>query len=308
MSFAPILPSSLGWLALQLTLPKGSMRWRGVDPTFLREMIGYSLNTLAYTAGTVVLFQSVKLIASWRCGGAAAAGHVGLAINVVHVVSVLFLPLAGVLHTRLSDLHMRGQWVEGQRLVQQSVAGIALLAVPSTIFLVMEARVLLHAWLGSTLDSATLDVIATTTRRMLVGEGFYVLSLPFFYALVGVGAASRLRRRCARCWRRERGARLVGGRQRTVDRDARHRVRRRPGRAGAARHASNGAPALQARCVRGRPRCLPDPVAGALPGVAALLVRPSVDVPLADLILAGLCFGIPVLPGLWWARRRLGAS
>jgi hypothetical protein len=286
-------------------LSRSSQRWRAFDFTHFKEMIAYSLNTLLYTAGAVVLFQSMKLIASWRCGGAVAAGHMGLVVNLVQVMSVAFLPLAAVLHTRVADLQSRGLGDALPSLVRRSLTGVGFVAIPTVIFLIWETDLVFRAWVGSSLQPETIGELASAARWMLLGQGLYVVSLPGFYALVGVGehrifGVGMLATGIVSTvlgW-------IVGGFSPQIS------------SLGAAFGSSLGvlvvavtAPAtirrfsLDATHVALNTVLLP--VAISIPGLIALALRPRLENSLADLLVAGLCFGLLTLPGLAWGRKRV---
>lgn len=187
MSFAPALPGLLGYVAARRLLPRECMRWRRPDLGHLWSMLAYSVNTVLYVTGTVVLYQTLKFVASSRCGGPVAAGHMGLVINVVQILAVGFVPLAAVLQPRFADWSARGRSGELAALLQRALGDMGLLAVPAVTFLALEAPALFRAWIGSALTTEVMELLVVTLRWMLVGQGPYVLFLPCFYALLGMG-------------------------------------------------------------------------------------------------------------------------
>ncbi|MGH0032254.1 MAG: lipopolysaccharide biosynthesis protein [Myxococcota bacterium] len=305
MSVAPAAPAFFAWLASRRLMPGDALAWRSVDRPHLAAMVRYSLNTLGYVAGTVVLYQSMKLIAALRCGGAAAAGHMGLVVNLVQLVSVAFLPLAAVLHTRVADLSARGLDEQLPTLIRKTLAGVGVLAVPSIAFLVVEADTVFRAWVGGSLDAGTIDRLAATTRLMLLGQGVYVVFLPCFYALVGVGD-----HRLFGIGMVVTGAmNALAGWLATGPAPRIETLGAVFGVCLAALVLLVTAPLAIRRFALGALQVARETVAVpmllALPGLAVLAVRPRFADPLADLALAAVCFGLPSLPALWWGRRRV---
>jgi O-antigen/teichoic acid export membrane protein len=308
MTLAPALPALVAWLATRRILPSQCFRWRRLDLPSLNGMIRYSLSTLIYTTGTVVLFQSMKLIAAWRCGGAAAAGHMGLVVNIAQVLAVVFIPLSGVIHTRVSDLHNRGLDHQLPELLRRSLQATGLVAVPTVLFLVLEAETVFDAWVGNALKAHVIHEMSRTLRFMMSGQGLYVMFLPCFYGLLGLGR------------HRVFGLGMLG--------------------AGVVNavlgwYASGIDPRLEALgltfgatlailvLVVVVPSALRQfglrvstvlresvvvPVLLVLPGAAALWWRPELQDPKLDLLLAAGFFGVFCLPGMWLGRRRLSAS
>ncbi len=187
MTSAPVLPALLSWLFARRILPRGCLRWRRANPAHLRSMMLYSTSTVLYTTGAVVLYQTMKFVASWRCGGTVAAGHMGLVVSLVQTLSVLFIPLAAVLQPRVSELWARGRGDQLPDLLRRSVASMGLVAVPILAFLLLETHSIFAAWVGDTLPADAVSRISRTARYMLIGQGLYVVFLPFFYGLLGVG-------------------------------------------------------------------------------------------------------------------------
>jgi O-antigen/teichoic acid export membrane protein len=135
----------------------------------------------------VILYQSLKFVASWLCGGPVAAGHIGLVVSIAQTLAVAFVPLAAVLQPRVADLFSSGRKDAIPELLGRSLATGGLIVVPIVVFLGIEARTVFDAWVGRSLDLETIDLLARTMRWMLVGQGLYVLFLPCFYALLGIG-------------------------------------------------------------------------------------------------------------------------
>jgi len=122
-----------------------------------------------------------------RCGGPEAAGQMGLAVSIVHTLGTLILPLVLTLHARFGQLAGEGRRAEIQALVERALALTALLVVPATLFLLADATPIFAAWVGGAVGPAAVAELGRTTRLMLVGQGFYLLTLPCYYALLGVG-------------------------------------------------------------------------------------------------------------------------
>ncbi len=187
MTIAPGASGALSVLAVRRLLPRGSLRLVRFDPALFREMVSYSLSTVLYTAGTVVLYQTMKLLAARACGGPAAAGHMGLAISVAQVLSVVFTPGVAVLQSRVGQLHGEERIHQVPALLERMLLLLGLALVPSLIFLMLDTRLVFEAWLGGTEATAALDELTTTTRLLLIGHGFYIAALPFYFVLLGVG-------------------------------------------------------------------------------------------------------------------------
>jgi O-antigen/teichoic acid export membrane protein len=187
MTFGPMFAALCSWVAYRRLLPRASLRWTRPDWPLFREMIGYSVSTILYTAGAVVLYQTMKFLAALRCGGPEAAGQMGLAISLAQTVSVVFTPAVGVLHSRVGQLHGEQRLHEVSPLLERAFLALGMLLVPSVVFLVLDAEAIFAAWLGGSVAEHTLAELAATTRLLFIGHGFYIAGLPFYYALLGVG-------------------------------------------------------------------------------------------------------------------------
>jgi O-antigen/teichoic acid export membrane protein len=111
----------------------------------------------------------------------------GLVVNLVQTLSVVFIPLAAVLQPRVSELRGRGREAEVPLLLRRSMASFGLVAAPILAFLLLEAPAVFDAWVGRAVSREVVTELASTTRSMLLGQALYVLVLPLFYALLGVG-------------------------------------------------------------------------------------------------------------------------
>jgi O-antigen/teichoic acid export membrane protein len=269
-------------------------------------MIAYSASTVLYAAGAVVLYQTMKFLAALRCGGPEAAGHMGLSISLAQTVSVVFTPLVAVLHARVGQLHGEGRLSEVPRLLERAFLALGLILVPSVVFLVVDAPVIFRAWLGGSLGEEAIAELAAATRLLFIGHGFYIAVLPFYYALLGVGqhrifglgmlvvglvnvplgwfAAGVLPRI-------ETLAAVYGGLMLGLALFV-------TGPAGLRRFPLP----LRQTLVR----AFLVPLAAALPGAAALALRPRGDRPLFELAIDASLFAALTLPGLELARRRYG--
>lgn len=187
MTLGPLLPALPCWILTRHLLPAGSLRFRRPGSALVRELIGYGLSTLTYSFGTVVLYQTMKFVAAWRCGGAEAAGHVGLAVSIVQTLGALILPFVATLHARFGQLHGEGRSEEIRGLFERSLAVTAFLVVPATLFLIADATEIFTAWVGGVVPGPIVGQLGRTTRLMLLGQGAYLLALPCYYALLGVG-------------------------------------------------------------------------------------------------------------------------
>jgi O-antigen/teichoic acid export membrane protein len=302
MTAVPATPAMLSWVAAHRILPPECFRWRKINFSNLTNMVHYSINTVIYIAGTVILYQTSKFIASWRCGGPAAAGYMGLAINLTQVLSVVFIALSAVVQPRVSDLHARGMDREIGRIVRQSLAATGLLAVPLIAFLFSEAAGILNAWVGRAVSPDVVVLVARTVRGMLVGQGLYVVFLPCFYALLGVGE------------HRVFGVGMVAtgvisallGWGATYLRPVIDVLGIVFGVSLAALVLVVTLPITLRRFSLSATRVLRDalliPLLVACPGLIAAQYRPRWNEPLLDLALGGVIFGACVLPGWYLAR------
>jgi O-antigen/teichoic acid export membrane protein len=100
---------------------------------------------------------------------------------------VIFVPLAGVLQPRVSQLHASGNDAAIPPLLARSLRASGMLAVPLVVFTALEADTLLRAWVGNAVDEPAIAQMAQTARWMLLGQGLYAAFLPCFYALLGIG-------------------------------------------------------------------------------------------------------------------------
>lgn len=187
MTLGPGVAAALSVIAVRRLVPPEGLRLRRPDLALFRQTVAYSMSTVLYTVGAVVLYQTMKFMASWRCGGPDAAGHIGLAISMAQTLSVVFAPAMGVLQSRVGQLHGENRLALVSQLLEQALVVLGLLLVPATVFLVQDAPAIFMAWVGGTEAVAVVDELATTTRLLLLGHFFYIAALPFYYVLLGVG-------------------------------------------------------------------------------------------------------------------------
>lgn len=187
MTLGPLMAALPCWVLTRRLLPARALRFRLPGAALVRQLLGYGLSTLAYSLGTVVLYQTMKFVAAWRCGGAEAAGTMGLAVTIVHTLGTLILPLVVTLHARFGQLHGEGRLDEFRALFERALAVTAFLVVPATFFLVADATTIFAAWVGGSVPGPVVEELGRTTRWMLIGQGAYLLALPCYYALLGAG-------------------------------------------------------------------------------------------------------------------------
>jgi len=187
MTIAPQLAAFPSWFTVRRALPRGSLRFTKLDVPLFLSLTKYSLNTLLYTTGTIVLYQTMKFTASLVCGGAEAAGHMGLSITIIQTLGILFTPAVVALHGRVGQLHGEGRDAEIPALLAKAIGATGLLLVPAAVFIMLEADAIFVAWLGDYLPSHVLGELAATSRYMLIGQALYILALPCYYALLGIG-------------------------------------------------------------------------------------------------------------------------
>jgi O-antigen/teichoic acid export membrane protein len=306
MTLGPTFAALCSWVAYRRLLPKQSLRWARPDWPLFRQMIGYSLSTILYAAGAVVLYQTMKFLAALRCGGPEAAGHMGLAISLAQTVSVLFTPAVGVLHSRVGQLHGEGRLAEVPPLLERAFLVLGLLLVPSVVFLVVDARVIFGAWVGGSLEPATLTQLAATTRLLFVGHAFYIAALPLYYALLGVGEHRVFGLgmlgiavlNTALGWL----ATSVSPRIETLG--AVYGLLMLALATGVTGPAGLRRFPLPLRRLFLRAFCAP--LASALPGAALVAWRPRLGPALLDLAIDAVLFAVLCAPGLELARRRFG--
>jgi O-antigen/teichoic acid export membrane protein len=187
MTLGPLMVALPCWLLTRRLLPRAALAWTLPSRAHLREMIGYGFSTLVFVFGTVVLYQTMKFVAAWRCGGAEAAGYMGLAVSIVNTLGTVITPLVGTLHARFGQLHGEGRVDEARTLFERGFSVTVLLVVPATAFLVADAREIFDAWLGGAVAPALVTQLGRTTQPMLLGQGVYLAALPCYYALLGAG-------------------------------------------------------------------------------------------------------------------------
>lgn len=187
MTLGPSVASLLSYFPARRLLPRNALRLVRPEWPLFREMVAYSLSTILYSAGAVVLYQTMKFVASLRCGGPEAAGRMGLAISLAQTLSVVFTPAVSALHSRVSQLFGEGRLAEVPPLLERALVALGLVLVPSVAFLAIDTPAIFAAWLGGAVTPAQQAELAATTRLLFVGHAFYVAVLPFYYALLGVG-------------------------------------------------------------------------------------------------------------------------
>jgi O-antigen/teichoic acid export membrane protein len=304
MTVAPLLSSLASWVLVRRLLPRTCLRWRRPDAALFSQMVRHSLSTLVFSMGTVILYQTMKLVAAWRCGGAEAAGHMGLAVSIVQSLGVLFFPGLHALLSRITQLHGEGRPEAIRELLERSLIATGLLVIPSVAFLIQDAELLFQAWLGSTVPPEAIAPLGDTSRLLLVGQGAYVLTLPCYYALLGTGrhvlfgvamlaivvanaifgwvAAGLLPR--IETLGFVSGVLSLGLSALVTFPVALRRF-----------------PVPVARLLG---RCLGVPLLALLPGVAGVAWRPRLGPPIMDLVLDAALFAVLAAPGLELARRR----
>ena len=308
MTMGPGAAGALSVLAVRRLLPPGSLRLTRFDPALFRDMVSYSLSTILYTTGAVVLYQTMKLLAARACGGPTAAGHLGLAISLAQVLSVVFTPAVAVLLSRVGQLHGEARITEVPALLERILLLLGLALVPSLAFLVFDARLVFEAWVGGTEAAAALNQLTTTTRLLLVGHGFYIAALPFYFTLLGVGQHrvfglgmfliailnTVIGAVVTQFWPRIEALGFVYGVLML------------------ALVLFVTAPAALRRFPVPIPRLLwrgiVVPGLASLPGLAGLWFRPRLGRPLLDLVIDGVAFSLLCLPGLELGRRRFGIA
>jgi O-antigen/teichoic acid export membrane protein len=305
MTVASVLSALPSWLLVRRLLPRASLRWSRFDARLFAQMIRYSLSTLVYTMGTVVLYQTMRFVASWRCGGAEAAGYMGLAVTLVQSLGVVFVPVVNPLLSRSAQLHAEGRPEAIRDLLGRSLVATGLLLVPCLAFLAQSTPAVLEAWLGSSVGGEPLAQIGRTVRLMLIGQGAYVLSLPCYYVLLGTGehrifgvgmliaalSNAALGFGAAGLFPRIETLGLVFG----------------------ACTLALSAAAILPAALRGLSVPLGPALRGGLlvpllavsPGIAGVGWRPRLGLPIMDLVLDAILFTLLAAPGLELARRRL---
>jgi O-antigen/teichoic acid export membrane protein len=305
MTSGPLLAAVPCWLLVRRLLPREALAWRVPSRALLRELVGFGLSTLVFVLGTVVLYQTMKFVAAWRCGGAEAAGRMGLAVSIVHTVGTLVTPLVVTLHARFGQLHGEGRRDDARVLLERGLVVTALLVVPGTVFLMADAREVFDAWVGGAVAPEVVSELARTTRWMLLGQGLYLMALPGYSALVGAGQhrAFGITMLVAAAANAGLGF-LVTGFQARIE------------ALGAVFGLVVGVLSLGVTfplALRRLPiplgrlvgRVLLVPLAIALPGVAAVWWNAPRGHPVLDLVSDALLFGLLTAPGWEWARRRI---
>ncbi len=299
-SLLPLIPS---WLLARRLLPRGALRFTRIDFALFRELVAYSVNTLIYAMGTVVLYQTMKFIAAWRFG-VAAAGEISLAISIVQTLAVVFVPLFTTLFARFGQLHGSGQSDAMRDLLSRALATSGLLVIPGSAFLFACADGIFRAWVGNELGQEAIAEVVWTTRLMLLGQAAYVLVLPCYNALLGMGehrsfGIGMLITAVANAgcgW-------IISGWFPEIA-----TLAWVFSAALAALVLLVTVPLARARFgLALRPlfvRAVLVPLAASVPGVALVLWGPDLQQPIPDLALDAILFAIGAAPGLEWARRR----
>jgi O-antigen/teichoic acid export membrane protein len=187
MTLGPLPHAVVSYIAARRVLPKECFRSYAIDAPFFYEMLRYSLANFLFVGGNVALYQTMKFMASERCGGVEAAGRMGLVISSVQTLAIVFMPLLGVLHARVGQMNGEGRLGEVPALLERAFRTTGLLVVPSVVFLMLRAPALFEAWVGRSFDAAAIHELGTTARLMLAGQGAYALCLPAYFALLGIG-------------------------------------------------------------------------------------------------------------------------
>lgn len=306
MTLGPTFAALCSWVAYRRLLPRESLRWMRPDWPLFREMIGYSLSTILYTAGSVVLYQTMKFVAALRCGGPEAAGHMGLAISLAQTISVVFTPAVAVLLSRVGQLQGEHRLHEVAPLLERAFIALGLLLVPAVIFLAVDAPTIFSAWVGGSVSPDTLSALAATTRLLFIGHGFYIAVLPFYYALLGVGEhrVFGIGMLVIALLNTGLGWLATGYAPRIETLGAVYGVLMLALAAGVT--APAGLRRFPMPLFRLFVRAFCVPLAAALPGAALLAWRPRGSQPLVELALDAVLFALLTLPGLELARRRFG--
>jgi len=134
-----------------------------------------------------VLYQTMKFVASWRLGGAEAAGHMGLVISLAQILSVVFTPILISLLARVGHMKGEGRVGEVPPLLARALIATGALLVPTLVFMVVDATVIFDAWVGGSVPADVVEELGRTARLMLLGQGAYIFALPCYYTLTGIG-------------------------------------------------------------------------------------------------------------------------
>ena len=306
MTLGPTFAALCCWVAYRRLLPRESLRWARPSWPLFREMIFYSTSAILYTAGGVVLYQTMKFLAALRCGGPEAAGHMGLAISLAQTISVVFTPAVAVLLSRVGQLHGERRLHEVAPLLERAFIALGLLLVPAVIFLAVDAPTIFSAWLGGSVAPETLAALAATTRLLFIGHGFYIAVLPFYYALLGVGEHRVFGLGMLAIAVLNTGLGWVASSlsPRIETLGAVYGLLMLALAAGVTGPAGLRRFPLPLFRLFVRAFCVP--LAAALPGAALLAWRPRGGEALVELALDGVLFALLTLPGLELARRRFG--
>ncbi len=187
LTLTPIVPSICSWFAVRRFFPRACFAWRKTEWSHLIEMLTFSINTFLYTTGTIIMYQSMKVIAVFNAGGVIAAGHMGLAVSIAQILSVIFVPLVSVMHPRTRDLASRGLHEQIPGLLRKSLVVVGAIATPIILFIWGATPLVLEAWVGDSLSAESIEQLVRTVRFMMPGQWIFIVFLPCYFALVGLG-------------------------------------------------------------------------------------------------------------------------
>jgi O-antigen/teichoic acid export membrane protein len=230
----------------------------------------------------------------------------GLAISLAQTLSVVFGPGVTALMARVGQLKGETRLGEVPALLERVFTVLGLLLVPSVVFLWVGVHSILEVWVGGELPDAAIARVGATTQLLLLGHGFYIAALPFYYAMLGVGEhrAFGIGMLLVAVVNSVTSWFVAGAQPRLETLAMVYSVSM------LALVALVTLPAGLRRFPLSLPRLLVRAVAvpllASLLPAAVVLLRPRFGSPLADLAADALLFSALCVPGLELARRRLG--
>lgn len=170
------------WLVYRL-VPGYRLRIAAFDRTYLRTILGYSLNVQGGTLAALLFDPATKLILTRAVGVASVTQYeVGTRITTQlrNLFAVALLPLfPGVSHMEAGEGHARVEAV-----YRRSARYVVIFGLPAYLLLIIVAPWLLNAWLGPGYEPASMVM-----RIMTLGWFVSLVAMPSYFILQALGHA-----------------------------------------------------------------------------------------------------------------------
>src|SRR6185295_14584531 len=170
----------LTWSLLHRMVPQIALGWH-FDGKLLRSMFAYGLKLQVSQVGGLVCFRVDKLIVS-RFLGVASVSFYEVSSRLTSFMRALPLVMISALIPATSELGARNDRAKILQTYLLASKYVAMLTVAMSAFLILEARSVLHFWLGNGFENSVILV-----QLLAIGYGANVLGGAASQTGAGVG-------------------------------------------------------------------------------------------------------------------------